>query len=157
MATPQTVKFGLNTFAVPRSDAFVRKPDTKAWLRETRARRQLRIEERTVNGQEITPQHQRQQLLAKVEIAKRPQLIALLNQVVVRKFDMDRVFNDADPAAAMKDISKGVPVLSDIDMREKLKSAIRMASDDQLKKMSPHERREARPVKALIDAPSPTR
>src|SRR5579864_1897893 len=79
------VQFGLNTFRRPAGASSTQGWNTTEWLKQTRARRFRQLHsEHTVNGQEVTPQHQRQQLLAQVESAQRPELLALFSLMIER-------------------------------------------------------------------------
>jgi hypothetical protein len=122
----EMVRFGMNLFQRPAGSSSTKGWNTAEWLKQTRARRagQLR-DEHTVNGQEVTPQHQRQQLLAQVERAHRPQLLALFNQVIMRHVRLENAFNASELASGAKDISKlRGPNLSEREMRERLVNAI---------------------------------
>lgn len=99
----QTVQFGMNRFAMPKIDALVRKPDTSTWVRQSRERRERLMNGNfEVAGQEVTPQHQRQQLLSKVQGAQRQQLVAMFNGFTAQRKSFDQLFNDIDPATGKK-------------------------------------------------------
>jgi hypothetical protein len=122
-----TVQFGLNTFQRPAGASPSQGWDTAQWLKQTRARRQQLHGEHTVNGQEVTPQHQRQQLLAQVERAQRAELVALFKQVMSRDVALEEAFNASELPSGAKDISKLRPLFTEQEMRMRLMEAIRSA------------------------------
>jgi len=127
------VRFGMNSFQRPASAVPAPRYDTAAWLTQARARRaRLLGEERVVSGQEVTPQHQRQQLLAQVERAQRPQLLALFALVATRRVPLEAAFNAGELASGAKDVATLRSPGSDEDMRAQLIRVIQTAPANEL-------------------------
>jgi len=122
----ETVRFGMNVFQRPVASPSTKGWNTAEWLKQTRARRAgQRGDEHGVNGQEVTPQHQRQQLMAQIERAQRPQLLALFNLVIMRHVRLENAFNASELASGAKDISKlRGPGIPEREVRERLVSVI---------------------------------
>ena len=136
----QIVQFGMNQFQRPNGFIFGKVHDLRSWREETRARIEQRREEvggLTVGGQELTPQHQRQELIAKVESAKRSELVKIFNSAFPdRQIRIEQIVEAADVVRRGPKTRKPQPAgvkTTELELRERLKATILMAAAKQLK------------------------
>lgn len=133
----RAVKFGLNVFEKPDGFVFGAAHDFAQWRADTRARREragLEAQHLQVNGQELTPQHQKQQLLAKVAVAKRADLARVFTEMFPRpRARLEPSFELAQRRGVPPAMPRSRNLLfSEAEMRAQLQRAIARADSVQL-------------------------
>lgn len=119
----QLVRFGMNVFRQPRGFVFGKSHDLADWRAQARKRRERSAAAGNlqVDGQQLTPQHQKQQLIARVAEAKRSDLVQILNQIFPeRPVRLEDVF---EPVERHGQAARG-PVATERNIRERLTAAI---------------------------------
>jgi hypothetical protein len=131
----QSVHFGMNKFSVPKTIAVIRKPDTALWMNQSHARRERLLGSGLgVNGQEVTPQHQRQQLVAKVQSAQRPQLLAMFSGLTAQRKSLNDLFNNVDPATGKNTFDQIKEAIgNENELRKRMAAMIAIATATQLR------------------------
>jgi hypothetical protein len=131
----QSVQFGMNKFSVPKTIAVIRKPDTALWMNQSHARRERLLGSGLgVNGQEVTPQHQRQQLVAKVQSAQRRQLLAMFSGLTAQRKSLNDLFNNVDPATGKNTFDQIKEAIgNENELRKRMAAMIAIATATQLR------------------------
>lgn len=136
----QMVQIGLNVFHKPKGFVFGKAHNITEWRNQARERRERLLDKagaHEVTGQELNPQNQKQQLTAKVEAAKRPDLVQVFNKIFPeRPVRLEHVIDPAErkgTAVKGKQPQSRASQISESDLRERAKAAILLSEGPQLK------------------------
>jgi hypothetical protein len=146
------VQFGMNVFVQPKGFTFGKPHNIVAWRKQARERRERLVQTDNafdISGQELNPQNQKQQLTAKVDAAKRPQLAQLANKFFpTQPVKLEHLFDPAERKGTAAPLKPTAQQISVVELRERVKAAILAATGQQLKQL-------ALTVNSLLRDPSP--